>query len=324
MLLHLQRHAMGGLRRVAGRAHDGDHGGIGEDLPSGAHAGRCSSDLRLRAGSAARRPVAGGGSGTRRCRPARHGAARAGGPRCAPALSAPAGTPAARRSRPVELAVAGDAGAGTHGPASRVPLPGAGPQVQRQRRHAGRAGGGDGRRRWRRSTRRCRVSPGRIGAISTLTAKPASASVRTASSRRRGLAYPARPTATALVDEADRDREADRCDLGGLAEQWQVAQDQRALGEDRERVGEVAQRRDDAPASAGSGPRPAGSSPRWCPSRCARPRQRGAASSRRSSSPALTLTTTLRSKSRRRRGPGRCGCCGRSSRRMHGSSPGTG
>lgn len=71
------------------------------------------------------------------------------------------------------------------------------------------------------------------------------------------------------VGEADRDRDADVRHRGGLPEQVEVAQDQRALRQDREGVRVVAGRRG-CPASAGSGPPRAGSGRRWCPSLCGR------------------------------------------------------
>src|SRR5204863_33693 len=48
------------------------------------------------------------------------------------------------------------------------------------------------------------------------------------------------------VEESDGDGGADLGSGGGLPQQVEVAQDERALGEDRERVGAVAQRADDA------------------------------------------------------------------------------
>lgn len=56
VLLHLQRHAMCGLARVAGRAYDGDNGGVGEDLLSGTHPPTVAPP-EARAGPVALQPI---------------------------------------------------------------------------------------------------------------------------------------------------------------------------------------------------------------------------------------------------------------------------
>ena len=127
----------------------------------------------------------------------------------------------------------------------RVPLPGAGTQVQRQGCHARRAGGGDRR----------------DGGVDRLVAVAEAGQDRGHQHADGEAGVGERPDGVqpaawvrcarldaapeVLVDEPHREGDAHRGHLGGLAQQRQVAQDQRALGEDRERVGEVSQGADD-------------------------------------------------------------------------------
>ncbi|MGH3304651.1 MAG: hypothetical protein ACRDOK_23845 [Streptosporangiaceae bacterium] len=67
-------------------------------------------------------------------------------------------------------------------------------------------------------------------------------------SRRSGLGVPGSTDGSGnrFVDKPHRDVESHVGAVRSLAEQVEIAQDQRALGQDRERVGRVAQRGDDA------------------------------------------------------------------------------
>ena len=76
---------------------------------------------------------------------------------------------------------------------------------------------------------------------------PASFRVRQTPSRAFGLGVPGSTSRhRLLVDEAHGHGGRNVGDLGRAFEQWQVAQDQRALGEDRERIRRLGQGREDA------------------------------------------------------------------------------
>ena len=142
------------------------------------------------------------------------------------------------------------------------------------------------------------VIPGRIGATSTEHGTPASFSAATASRRARGMRRPGlRPAPRLLVHGADRERRADVGDLAGAHQELQVTQDQRSLGEDREGL------RRSVRTSMIRGINRYRPSARWygsvaVPIAMCSPFHRGAASSRRNTSGAFTLTTIFVSKSR--------------------------
>ncbi len=146
----------------------------------------------------------------------------------------------------VEHPVAADEVRVVLGQPAHEPLAGAGPQVQGERRDGrrpGRRDGADGVAQLR----------GRVGQVGDDRGHQHAAGDAVCGERAHHVQAPLRRGRARLdrapqggVDETDGDGDPDVRDVGGLPQQVEVAQDQRALGEDGERVRVVAQGGDDA------------------------------------------------------------------------------